>query len=711
MRLVFLGVLACTADKPPEGSQGASEGPAACAAELRYTAQGEPDEVFVAGSWNDWDFAGTPMRREGDAWVTTLDLPTGAYGYKFVERVTAAAGAEQWSCDAANPRFQCDEGYTWDPTCPLGGASCNSLLVVEDCAAPKVELVSLDVDADSGAVSLVAEVSGEVAEARATLDGAALDGWDGARFSWSGTLEPGRHTIRVTADDADPLHVPLWIAADPVESGLLYYAFVDRFADGDPANDTSEGATAASGEYLGGDWAGVEGKLDYLADMGVSAIWLTNPQDNAEGAWDGSCGDTFTGYHGYWPDSAAGIEAHFGDEAALRSLIDAAHARGMRVLVDWVGNHVHEDHPYAADHPDWFTDPQLCTDADNWNDIPETCWFASYLPDVRYYDPAPLSRMVDDAVALAKAWDLDGFRVDAVKHMPHSVFANLRAGLDEEVEHGVGDFYLVGETFSGDRDYIASFVDERELDGQFDFALYYAVLEAFARDEIGLSDGDASLEAAYTSSRATFAGMRMSTFLGNHDVERFVTHANGEVASTWGDGACDGDGALRAPATPPDTSEPYRRLALAFTFLFTTEGLPLVYYGDEIGLPGFADPDNRQPMRFGDELSADEAELLAQVQALGQARRAHRALWAGDTVQWWSNEASFWAYARVADDDAALVLLNRGDTARTVQNGLAFAGLPAGVYRDVSTGDTFTPDGDTLTVDVPALGARVLVAE
>ncbi|MFZ5482555.1 MAG: alpha-amylase family glycosyl hydrolase [Myxococcota bacterium] len=710
MRLALWWLAACGGDEAPDDTRGTSDAPAACVTTFRYTARGEADAVYVAGTFNDWDFARTPMRLDGDTWVAEVELEPGAWPYKLVEQLTAAAGDESWTCDPAGALFQCDEGYTWDPTCPLGGASCNSMVVVEDCAAPAVTLVSLEADTDTGDVSLVAELSGDVAEAVATLDGETLEGWDGARFSWSGTLTPGRHVLRVTADDADPLHVPLWIATDPPESGLLYYAFVDRFANGDPSLDASEGATAGSGEYLGGDFAGVEGKLDWLAEMGVSAIWLTNPQENAEGAWDGSCDDTFTGYHGYWPDHPAAIEAHFGGEAALRSLVDAAHARGMRVYVDWVGNHVHEDHPYAAEHPEWFNPASLCVDADNWNDIPETCWFASYLPDVRYYDPEPLARMVDDAVALAKAWDVDGFRVDAVKHMPHSVYANLRASVDAELEHGVGDFYLVGETFTGDRDYIARYVNDRELDGQFDFALYYAVLQAFARDEIGLSDGDASLEAAHDASRAAFAGKRMSTFLGNHDVERFVTHANGEIDSPWGDGACGDDGALRTPATPPDTSDPYRRLMLAWTFLLTTEGLPLVYYGDEIGLPGFADPDNRQAMRFED-LSADEEAVLALVRALGQARRAHPALWRGDTAQWWSNEAGFWAYARVAEGDAALVLLNRDASARTVTNGLAFAGLTQGVYQDVSTGETFPSDGDSLTVEVPGTGSRVLVLQ
>jgi glycosidase len=203
----------------------------------------------------------------------------------------------------------------------------------------------------------------------------------------------------------------------------------------------------------------------------------------------------------------------------------------------------------------------------------------------------------------------------------------------------------------------------------------------------------------------------MGTFLGNHDVARFIAQASGEISSLYGDSACGDDGALRTPDTAPEWDEPYRRLMLAWTFLLTNEGLPLVYYGDEIGLPGYNDPDNRQPMRFGDDLSVNEQRVLDHVRALGQGRLAHPALSTGTRTAWWSNEAGFLAYARVTDDDAALVLINRDASDRTVSNGVAFAGLPEGRYVDLLTGDTFDTSGDSLTVDVPALDSRVLVPE
>jgi glycosidase len=689
---------------------------ASCTTTFQYTSWGDADQVFLAGSFNDWDSTATPMT-EGSmgVWSVELELAPGAYPYKFVE-VDYTSGSEAWACDPAAGLAQCDDGYTWDPTCPPNGGGCNSLIVVEDCAKPALSLVSVDVDRVADTVTIEVAATGEIATATATLDGEVIDAWNGERFRYtSGTLSDGRHTLRFDVADsfgraAEQLYVPFWLDDRDWAGGLMYYVFVDRFFDGDAGLNASEGTSAASTDYLGGDYQGVIDKLDYLDDLGVTVIWLTAPQDNAEGPWDGSCATTYSGYHGYWPKDAFGVEEHFGDEASLRLLIDEAHARGMRVLTDWVGNHVHVDHPYYIAHPEWFNEQRICGDANNWNDIPETCWFDDFLPDVRYYDPDPLVQMVDDAVAFAKDYGIDGYRVDAVKHMPHSVFFNFATRAEREFEH-VEDFYTVGETYSGDRGLIASYVSESELDGQFDFPTYWAIVAAFGRDEIGLSNGAGSLQATFADSESAFAGHLMSTFLGNHDVARFIPQATREIASLYGDSACGSDGYLRTPDTPPDSAEPYERLMLAWTFLLTTEGLPLIYYGDEIGLPGFNDPDNRQMMRFGSDLSSNEARVLAHVQALGQERRDNAAFSRGTRTEWWGGEAGFYAYARVADDDAVLVLLNRDGSDRTVSNGLDFAGLPATRYVDIFTGDVFDGSGGSLSITVPARGSRVLVPE
>ncbi len=686
-----------------------------CPVTVRYPKRGNADAAFVAGTFNAWEPRALPMTLEPeDMWSVTLDLPPGQYPYKVVE-TDAGGGGDAWACNPLEPLVQCDEGYTWDPSCTPGGAACNSLLEVPDCTVPRLHLERADANRDADTFAAEVRVEGETVAVTATLDGEVVGSFVGDTWTLPRTrLADGRHTLQVSAVNvagasSEVLHVPFWLDDRTWQGGLMYYVFVDRYANGDPSLDGSEGTTAASTDYVGGDWQGVIDRMDELAEMGVTVLWLTAPQDNAEGAWGGSCGQDYSGYHGYWPSSASGLEEHFGDEAKLRELIAAAHARGIRVLADWVGNHVHQDHPYYTDHPEWFNEQRICGDANNWNDIPETCWFDGFLPDVRYYDTAPLVTFVDDAIDFAKRWDLDGYRVDAVKHMPSSVFHNFAARARTELE-GVEDFYTVGETYTGDRDLILRYVGPTELDGQFDFPLYWATVAAFARDEAGLSNGAGSLEQTWEDSRAAWGDALMSTFLGNHDVARFIAQASGDIGSLYGDSSCGPDG-LRTPDTAPGWGEPYRRLEMAWAFLLTSEGLPLVYYGDEIGLPGYNDPDNRQSMRFGENVSPDEERVRALVGTLGRARLDHPALWSGTRTPWWQGESDAWAYARVAGDDAALVVFNRGDISRTFTNGVSFAGLPQGGYRDVSTGEVFMTSGDSLSVDVPALTARVLVHE
>ncbi len=675
---------------------------------IRLTSSSTAGSVAVAGDFNDWSTTTDVMTRQDDGtFAIELQVPTGDYAYKLVED-----GA--WRCDPEEPAIVCDEGQTWLPDCPADGNACNSLLHVVDCDRTQLSVDRLSIDRSAAGVQVTASADRTPTAPWATLDGAPVEGWSGDTFSYSAAgLSRGRHTLRLGADGAEPLYIPFWLDDREWATGVMYFAFVDRFANGDPSIDGDEFADV---DYAGGDWAGLRDRLDYLDELGVTVLWLTAPVDNAEGAFDGKCDSTYSAYHGYWPDGE-GLEEHFGDDAELRALVDEAHARDMRVLVDWVGNHVHQDHDDYATRPEWFNDRYICDqdeDGDgvtNWDQRPETCWFTSYLPDYDYTQVDPLVESVDRAITLAKDYELDGFRIDAVKHMPHSVFVDTQARIAAEIEHtaagGDEDFYTVGETFDG-YDRIAAYLGDAELDAQFDFPLYWAVLGAFGRHEIGLSNGAGSLQAVSEASAAAYGGAVMSTFLGNHDVPRFLAHASGEVSSAYGDSPCGNDG-LVSPDQPAGWAEPYERLRLAWAYLLTSPGLPLVYYGDEYGQPGYADPDNRQVMRFDDELSADEADTLEHVRRLGQARREHPAFALGTTVDWWENEADVWAYARAYGGDAVLVVLNRSDDERTLTNGLAFAGLPQGEWADVLTGATTTSTGDSLTVTVPPRSARVLV--
>lgn len=684
-----------------------------CRTRITYDPVGDPDDVAIAGTFNDWSTDADLLTDEGGTFTIDLDLEPGAYAYKLVEIDAGAFGVtEAWTCDPNAELVQCDPGTGWDQRCEPGVAACNSLLVVPECR-PWISVVALDIDRERGAVHL--EVAA-IGEATATLDGAPIAGTqDGALFSFDAeALAPGRHTIRVDAADAEQVYVPVWIDDFVLTDGVMYFAFVDRMKNGDPSNDAPTGATAEGGDYEGGDLQGLIELLPYLDDLGVTILWVSNLQDNAEGPWSGDCSSTYAGYHAYWPDDALSVEEHFGDEALVRRLVDEAHARGMRVVMDWVANHVHQDHPYFRDHPEWFNAYDGCRDTVDgqlgFDRIPETCWFAPYLPDVDYSQPEPLVAMVGDAIDWATTYELDGFRVDAVKHMSHAVAWNLAGEVDRRIEHpeAGGDelFWTVGETFDGAAK-IAEYIGPHELTSQFDFPLYYAVRDAFVY-------GNGELENvlfAWDASRAAFGDAPMSTFLGNHDVLRFVTDAT----TGWQD-PCG------APATPPADPWPYERLRLAWTFLFTMPGVPLVYYGDELGLPGNPDPDNRQALwhHTGDldgiasvddmvaRVGGQPAATVDHVRKLAAARAEHPALRYGGWVEWW-REHDLVAYARSWEGDHAIVVLNRSGAARTLPNGLAFAGLPGGRYEDALTGRAFSSSGDSIALEVGPNASAVYV--
>jgi len=149
----------------------------------------------------------------------------------------------------------------------------------------------------------------------------------------------------------------------------------------------------------------------------------------------------------------------------------------------------------------------------------------------------------------------------------------------------------------------------------------------------------------------------MSPFLGNHDVERFLSLAAGQLTG--------GDQPWTSPPDAPDADAPYDQLFLAFTFLLTQQGVPLIYYGDEIGMPGAGDPDNRRMMRFGSALGAREQHLLDRVRIVSHARGTHPGLRRG-ARRMLLTDGDGYVYARGADADLAIIALNRGSTARSV---------------------------------------------
>jgi glycosidase len=285
---------------------------------------------------------------------------------------------------------------------------------------------------------------------------------------------------------------------------------------------------------------------------------------------------------------------------------------------------------------------------------------------------------VNDAVWWAKEFDIDGYRLDAIKHVPMPWLEALRARLNTEITDAPADrFYLVGETFAYDnRELLRSFVDpETRLDGQFDFPFKARLCEA-----VFTPGGNLGAFRTWMDGNDGFygAGSIMTTWIGNHDVPRPIHFASRQIGNCR-EGSSPGNG-WTSDYSQPTAREPYERLGVAYAVMFTNPGIPLMYYGDEIGLAGGGDPDNRRMMPWTEgSLNEHQRALREKVRALGRIRGAYPVLGRGRRVTV-SSDADTWVYRMTGcGDDDVLVAINKADAARTVS-------IPAGSYEDLVDG-------------------------
>jgi len=639
-----------------------------CAVEIATTAPPGVRVVQVAGTFSDWQ--PLDMSADGDRLSRGLgELVPGTYAYKFVYDGTFEG----------DPPV--DVRATW-----RGGYE-NRALVVHDCRRPSLQAESVQVEGDR----VVGRFRWSRAASRSPLDPESMiatvghDDLPGTAIQVlpDGTIVvtapapiDGKYTLALTAADVDGhtneegrVLLPAWRERESFEwaDGVMYFPFIDRFRKTAPSPEPPIAGASPGANYLEGDLVGLLHAIEegLLEDLGVRSLWLTPVVDNPDGAWIGSDpSEWYTGYHGYWPVAPRAVEGRLGTadvpaEQALKMVIDEAHARGVRVLFDVVLNHVHEQHPWIAQHPEWFdlADPCVCgSPGCGWEERARTCRFAPYLPDVEYRQQGAVDAMIDELFWWVDSFDIDGFRVDAAKHMDHVILRTLRA----EVEHrlhkpGAPHFYLVGETFTGAgaQGLIAAYIGPHELDGQFDFPLYWRVREA-------VSDGGSfrPLAAEVRAGEAAYGDQLhfMSTFFGNHDVARLATELAG--CEDWGAmwGVCHD---YLADGVRSDTDAfLIERLSFAWAIVATQPGPPLLYYGDEVGLAGGNDPDNRR-MRPWPPYTAAQQQLYETFAELGQLRARTPALQRGDRRELWVDD-DVYAYARqTAQGDLALVVLSR----------------------------------------------------
>ncbi len=690
----------------------------ACHTDIHFEAPADlVTEPRVAGEWNG--FAAQPMEKTGErTWRLRVELEPRAYAYELVDAVPSASPGPVLTRDPKNP-------YTrW-----VGGKE-YSRLKVEDCGEPIVRLEHFR-NANDGTVALRAQyVDGSEAagpgEVKVTLDGAevpnAFDPATGAIRVALSDIAHGKHELRVTAKDASgreaKLHyLPFWIEDEPFDwqEAILYFAFTDRFRNGDPTNDAPVGGVDPMVDYRGGDFAGIRMAIEegYFDALGVRAIWISPVDQNPDGHFAGSNNQRYTGYHGYWPSAPRTTQKRFGTLEELRAMTDAAHARGIRVITDLVINHTHQEHPWFAEHKEegWYNVSNACTCGSNgcdWDARRLDCWFTPYLPDLNWRNTALVDQMIGDALWWVREAGLDGFRLDAVKHLDHVAGRTLAAELNAITNTTGTPFYLVGETFTGSdgRALIAEYISPDELHGQFDFPLYWPLLDAFGR-----GGSLQQVDDAVKQNEAFYAPFALnSPFLGNHDVARFISYAAGHIR-----GDSSPESQAWSPNKPPpsvDADEPFRRLRDGLTFVLTLPGVPLIYYGDEVGLPGAGDPDNRRMMKWGSELSPRERALLEHVQKVGQARRAHRPLRFGARYTLLAGQDTL-VYQRddAATGQGALVTVNRAGNEAPLSLPLRgrLAAAEGAILTDVISGRTATVSGGRVSLTLPARASGVWV--
>jgi len=649
-------------------------------------------EVAVIGEFNDWRPDGCGLTRE----------PDGVFRGRFV------VGPGRWAY-----RFLVDGEEMLDGRNPLtifgrDGLE-HSALVQADCtlAAWSVESATVDGDRFKARLRCVAGAGGlacDPAGLVVTIDGAAATTAlkNGVVDLDIGPLARGKHRLSVATSDtggtaAEPFELPFWVEDEPFDwsDAFIYQIVVDRFRSGDGALDADAGITMR----MGGDWAGVVTAINegFFDRLGVNALWISPAVTNADGAWPGFDGRSYESYHGYWPVAAREAEPRFGGEAGLDALVTAAHARGIRVILDIVPNHVHSDHPWFTEHPGWFNSPDgdcVCGRDCSWAADIEYCWFTEYLPDLDWGQRDVLETVLGDVAWWLSRFDFDGLRVDAVPMMPRLVTRHLRDTVNRTFAASAPHVHLVGETFTGSagHDQIRWYLGPYGLSGQFEFPLMWTL-----RSVVGQGNGTmADLLDEVDDSAASWAGSGavMSPLVGNHDVPRFVTVAVG-----------DGNDPLLPPPQPA-TPEPYRRAAIALAFMLTQPGAPVLYQGDEIGLAGGGDPDNRRPMPDQSTWNVHQQWLFGQVSQLGRLRSGIDAFRHGSRTDL-ARAGDHIVYRMNGPVDAAVVALNRGAAPVRVQ-------IPAGGWTaddaptDCFGGAVAFKDGG-LELIVPALGAMVVV--
>jgi len=465
------------------------------------------------------------------------------------------------------------------------------------------------------------------------------------------------------------------------QEDVMYLIMPDRFANGDPTNDEPAEAPGSHDRskpraYHGGDLRGIQDHLPYLKDLGVTALWLTPIVKN------GAAQD----YHGYGAVDLYAVDPHLGALKDYQELISAAHKQGMKIFFDAVPNHVGPKHPWVSNPPlpDWFHGT-LQNHIDSFSPLKGSFygvqdgqargydpfeslidphgsmrmkrnltegWSFGILPDMNTENPIVEQYLLQNSIWWAEISGLDGYRVDTFPYVGRKFWANWHGGLRKLYPY----MTTIGEVFHPDPSVTSFFVGgARRYDGVdsglstvFDFPMFFTLRDVLLRNApTGRIADVLRHDALYVYPEL------LVPFFANHDVPRF---ASAEGSS---------------PA----------KVKLAFGLTLTLRGIPEIYYGDEIGMPGGGDPDNRRDFPggwIGDSNDAfkragrtrDQEKVFSYVQALLRLRREHAALRSGQFWHLASDESSY-VFVRESEEEGVVVAFNNAEQPRELRIPLA----------------------------------------
>lgn len=456
---------------------------------------------------------------------------------------------------------------------------------------------------------------------------------------------------------------------------VVYFAMVDRFADGDLSNDQMVDR-ASKGTFHGGDLKGLAEHLDEIADLGVTALWITPVVKNIDGFVTGA-GFPDWGYHGYWADDFYSLDPRFGTEDDLKRLVSRCHKKGIRVLLDVVYNHAGYNSHYLTDPKtkDWFRteDAGTCGQDDLTSCISGLPDFKTELPEVDEF-------LLKAHLGLAKRTGIDGFRLDTFKHVDHPFWKLHRQRTRAELSP---NFFLLGEVWGGDAQVLDPWFADDEVDAGFDFS--------FQGNVISFLQGRGRSVAfdRYLKLREKIRkGYLVCQFLSSHDVPGALYQLKDDKAL----------------------------FRLAVILEMTSIGIPMIYYGEEVGRAGGDWPDNRSDMPWGDRhilpgegkprdeaLREDYRRLIALRQVHPSlSRGVHTNLFAeGDVVVFLQEDP--------ASKDAVIVAVNRSANAASAKFQAPSAWADSSV-KDVWNNTSVSVTTGFIETTMEPKSARIFVA-